>query len=132
MKFKTNIFLTYQASTSTVQSHAVSTWPPPMSEPSSDSRPHTISTAYEKGHIRPPLTVYTFQNPDASEVGPPLVKNNAQETKGGQQNRPPLPVRCSSLERPLSSVGLRNSPSSQQKPCPSPIPLHVTKGKRIF
>lgn len=110
-----------------MQSHAVSTWPPPMSETSNESRPHTISTAYEKGHIRPPLTVYTFQNPDASEIATPLAKSTPE--KG--QTRPPLPVRCSSLERPLSTVGLRNS-SNASKPCPSPIPLHVTKGKNSF
>jgi hypothetical protein len=26
-----------------------------------NERPHTISTAYEKGHQRPALSVYTFQ-----------------------------------------------------------------------
>lgn len=31
-----------------------------------NERPHTISSAYEKGHSRPPLTVYTFQAPEQS------------------------------------------------------------------
>lgn len=126
----------------------MSTWPPPITDPSNDSRPHTISTgdlasiqleleqflntdifpAYEKGHSRPPLTVYTFQSPDATSsenIAIPPPKEKAQ-------NRPPLPVRCSSLERPLSQAGLRNASTSQQKSCPSPIPLHITKGKRGF
>ncbi|KAJ1523831.1 hypothetical protein ONE63_010389 [Megalurothrips usitatus] len=29
-----------------------------------NERPHTISSAYERGHQRPPLTVYTFHAPD--------------------------------------------------------------------
>jgi hypothetical protein len=31
------------------------------------------------------------------------------------------------LERPLSSTGVRNPNAARQ--CPSPIPVHVTKGK---
>lgn len=61
--------LSVQASTATNQTHAVSTWPPHSQDavdtlPPTADRPHTISTTYEKGHQRPPLTVYTFQNPE--------------------------------------------------------------------
>lgn len=109
-----------------MQQQTVSSWPSQLPDTTIDSRPHTISTAYEKGHSRPPLTVYTFQNPDASESRHPIVKNTQE--KG--QTRPPLPVRCSSLERPLSTVGLRNSTNASIT-CPSPIPLHVAKGNKF-
>ncbi|KAJ8962738.1 hypothetical protein NQ318_001136 [Aromia moschata] len=77
-------------------------------------RPHTISSAYEKGHQRPPLTVYTFQAPDQSLSQPasPVTSTNPTDTsantippKGSSAStkslaKPPLPTRCSSLERP--------------------------------
>lgn len=37
--------------------------------------------------------------------------------------------RCSSLERPLSSTGARNSNVQTPRQCPSPLPAHITKGK---
>ncbi|XP_063697814.1 uncharacterized protein LOC134828757 [Culicoides brevitarsis] len=120
--FRSSSTMSLQVSTGEIQSQNVSTWPPQVTELPNDNRPHTISTAYEKGHARPPLTVYTFQNPDSSESRSQLSRNSNE--KG--QTRPPLPIRCSSLERPISTVGLRNSPNTS-KPCPSPIPLHVTK-----
>ncbi|KAB7507699.1 Metastasis suppressor protein 1 [Armadillidium nasatum] len=103
-------------------------------------RPHTISSAYERGKDRPPLTVYTFQPPDgragagspqisSQPVSPvcyeieegnisPLVSHTATISRRSsrtslQQNlssssqeslsnkpKPPIPNRCSSLERP--------------------------------
>ncbi|XP_049309111.1 mucin-4 isoform X22 [Bactrocera dorsalis] len=148
--------LTTQATTATSQSHAVSTWPPhsqdavPVLPPASD-RPHTISTAYEKGHQRPPLTVYTFQNPETILEGSggsgsiPGTPNgtsggagsgantpSTQKSPAGALSRPPLPVkptrvRCSSLERPLSANNNRSTSNLLQRQCPSPIPAHITK-----
>lgn len=78
-------------SQATNQTHAVSTWPPHIQDPvTSLDRPHTISTAYEKGHQRPPLTVYTFQNPDGStnsDKQPPTQKSPTTVA-----TRPPLPI----------------------------------------
>ncbi|XP_039956781.1 uncharacterized protein LOC120772320 isoform X9 [Bactrocera tryoni] len=150
--------LTTQATNATSQSHAVSTWPPhsqdavPVLPPASD-RPHTISTAYEKGHQRPPLTVYTFQNPETILEGSggsgsgsiPGTPNgtsggagsgantpSTQKSPAGALSRPPLPVkptrvRCSSLERPLSANNNRSTNNLLQRQCPSPIPAHITK-----
>ncbi|XP_054090721.1 uncharacterized protein LOC105214473 isoform X13 [Zeugodacus cucurbitae] len=145
--------LTTQASTATSQSHAVSTWPPhsqdavPVLPPAAD-RPHTISTAYEKGHQRPPLTVYTFQNPETILEGSggsgsiPGTPNgtsggagsgantpSTQKSPAGALSRPPLPVRCSSLERPIPANNNRGTNNLLQRQCPSPIPAHITKDK---
>lgn len=77
-------------STTTNQTHAVSTWPPHAQDPvTSLDRPHTISTAYEKGHQRPPLTVYTFQNPDES---PSEKQSSTQKSPANMATRPPLPI----------------------------------------
>ncbi|KRG03975.1 uncharacterized protein Dmoj_GI19809, isoform O [Drosophila mojavensis] len=155
--------LTTQASTATNQTHAVSTWPPHSQDavdtlPPTADRPHTISTTYEKGHQRPPLTVYTFQNPETihessssgsliTAAAPPAgagagaapaggANSGGQTTPAPQKSpaaslsRPPLPVRCSSLERPLSAQSNHRQNSGQnllQRQCPSPIPAHITK-----
>lgn len=80
----------FQASTTTNQTHAVSTWPPHSQDPvTSLDRPHTISTAYEKGHQRPPLTVYTFQNPDGTTT---TEQQPVQKSPANVACRPPLPV----------------------------------------
>lgn len=116
----------FQASTTTNQTHAVSTWPPHSQDSvTSLDRPHTISTAYEKGHQRPPLTVYTFQNPDGTSV----TEQQPQPVQKSSACRPPLPVRCSSLERPLSSAGTRNQALQNMRQSPTPLPAHITKGK---
>ncbi|XP_059616053.1 protein MTSS 2 isoform X5 [Phlebotomus argentipes] len=104
-------FCSSQTSTAS-QSHIMSTWPPNSQDPavSAVDRPHTISSsefsAYERGHQRPALTVYTFQSPEVKAEPP---KTNSI--------RPPLPIRCSSLER---------SSTVKVKP-PSSLPAHVTK-----
>ncbi|XP_049541625.1 polyhomeotic-proximal chromatin protein isoform X7 [Anopheles darlingi] len=116
--------LTSQASTLASQSHAVSTWPPHTQDATSTvDRPHTISSAYEKGHQRPALTVYTFQSPET------IVETSANHPKSPANVacRPPLPVRCSSLERPLSTTSVKNANSNIPRQCPSPIPAHITK-----
>lgn len=63
--------------------HINSTWPPHCQDAVDVSatttptdRPHTISTAYEKGHQRPPLTVYTFQNPETISENSTALNNN--------------------------------------------------------
>ncbi|XP_055859435.1 probable serine/threonine-protein kinase DDB_G0282963 isoform X11 [Episyrphus balteatus] len=120
--------LTSQASTATSQSHAVSTWPPHSQDVPSTDRPHTISSAYEKGHQRPALTVYTFQNPETIMEASATPTPTSQKSPGNVLCRPPLPVRCSSLERPLSANNnARNGTVLLPRQCPSPIPAHVTK-----
>jgi hypothetical protein len=74
----------------TSQSHAVSTWPPPGAQEAvaSADRPHTISSAYERGHQRPALTVYTFQNP-----GETITESTSQKSPATSLScRPPLPI----------------------------------------
>ncbi|XP_033250730.1 protein MTSS 2-like isoform X6 [Drosophila miranda] len=144
-----------QVSNATNQTANVSTWPPHSQDvvdtlPPTADRPHTISTAYEKGHQRPPLTVYTFQNPETiHESGSGNGINNGsvapsngqpssgqttpatQKSPAASLSRPPLPVRCSSLERPLSAQSNHRQGSGSggllQRQCPSPIPAHITK-----
>ncbi|KAH8372734.1 hypothetical protein KR009_004170, partial [Drosophila setifemur] len=138
-----------QISNATNQTANVSTWPPHSQDvvdtlPPTADRPHTISTAYEKGHQRPPLTVYTYQNPETIHESASGLNNESspvnREPASGQtppatqkspavsHSRPPLPVRCSSLERPLSAQSNpRSGCSLLQRQCPSPIPAHITK-----
>lgn len=105
-----------------------------------------MSPAYERGHQRPPLTVYTFQAPEASHSQPasPVSVSNAEGTVNTNKNttvqnssqqptvvaspqksphkpsqnpiyaRPPIPQRCSSLERP--SVPAKTIATSQHRP----------------
>ncbi|EAA44036.3 AGAP005508-PC [Anopheles gambiae str. PEST] len=104
-----------QASTLASQSHAVSTWPPHTQDATSTvDRPHTISSAYEKGHQRPALTVYTFQSPETIA--------ETQKSPANVACRPPLPV------RPLSTTSVKNANPNVPRQCPSPIPAHITKG----
>lgn len=91
-----------QASTATNQSHAISTWPPLGAQETvaNTDRPHTISSAYERGHQRPALTVYTFQNPDQNINEISNSNSNisngsstsAQKSPASVANRPPLPI----------------------------------------
>ncbi|XP_070139513.1 pneumococcal serine-rich repeat protein isoform X8 [Drosophila kikkawai] len=142
---------TTQTSNATNQTANVSTWPPHSQDvvdtlPPTADRPHTISTAYEKGHQRPPLTVYTFQNPETipesgtglnngspanGQPSPGQTTPATQKSPAATLSRPPLPVRCSSLERPLSAQSNHRQGSGSnllQRQCPSPIPAHITKG----
>lgn len=105
---------------------------------------HFLSSAYERGHQRPPLTVYTFQAPEASHAQPasPVSVSNTGGTATNivtsdpnkttavgvaspqksphrpPQNqiyaRPPIPQRCSSLERP--SVPAKTTATTQHRP----------------
>ncbi|XP_053637640.1 uncharacterized protein mim isoform X3 [Cherax quadricarinatus] len=129
--------------------------------PHLSDRPHTISSAYEKGRDRPPLTVYTFQPPEGRS-GPaspqicsqpcspvclelesgcvsPLVgltatisrrssrtslhhnlSSSSQESLAPSgKPKPPVPNRCSSLERPAlpeKKPTIRNQQPQQQQP----------------
>ncbi|ODN05550.1 Metastasis suppressor protein 1 [Orchesella cincta] len=110
-----------------------------------NDRPHTISSGalpaetYEKGHQRPPLTVYTFQppaDPNSHSNSPvtPTVESQSQSTPGNKiyqaaseiygilrgkttDSKPPVPKRGSSLERPGgSNNSSTGTPSSIPKP----------------
>lgn len=70
-------------------------------------RPHTISSAYEKGHQRPALTVYTFQAPDQSLSQPvsPVTATPTTETVSIVSPRSPAPsVRSLQMKPPLPTV----------------------------
>ncbi|KAK9732366.1 IRSp53/MIM homology domain [Popillia japonica] len=134
-------------------------------------RPHTISSAYEKGHQRPPLTVYTFQAPEHSLSQPASPVTPVTETAlpstttnninallpprspgpGGAKSasntlqaaaKPPLPTRCSSLERPPGVIGggggtskpvagsvrvLPPNTDAHKLVKPTSLPPHITK-----
>ncbi|XP_047475041.1 uncharacterized protein LOC125029206 isoform X4 [Penaeus chinensis] len=121
-------------------------------------RPHTISSAYEKGRDRPPLTVYTFQPPEgrSGQVSPqicsqpcspvclelesgcvsPLVGHTATISRRSSRTslhhnlssssqesltatgkpKPPVPNRCSSLERPAVPDKKPSIRTQQQQP----------------
>ncbi|XP_012257077.2 uncharacterized protein PB18E9.04c isoform X1 [Athalia rosae] len=123
-----------------------------------NERPHTISSAYEKGHHqRPALSVYTFQAPEGTGTGSscchsqpasPVSSSSSCSSSNQQQthlqnqqqthvqnqqnrvqlrnNRPPIPSRCSSLERPI--VPAKNDPPGSPRGKPKlPIPAHLAK-----
>jgi hypothetical protein len=110
--------------------------------------------AYEKGHQRPALSVYTFQTPDksssshsqpASPVSASATNNQQHATRLQQRKnssgsvgreRPPIPNRCSSLERPLVPARIDSTEASNQRfgsdtprgKIKLPFPAHLTKG----
>ncbi|XP_046745167.1 protein MTSS 2 isoform X3 [Diprion similis] len=115
-----------------------------------NERPHTISSAYEKGHHqRPALSVYTFQAPEGTGTGTTCchsqpaspVSSSSSCSSSNQQhthlqnqqnrvqmrnNRPPIPSRCSSLERPV--VPAKNEPPGSPRGKPKlPLPAHLAK-----
>lgn len=69
---------------------------------SNGERPHTISTAYEKGHQRPQLQPYTFSPPEST-----FTIHECDQTDEVEVNskKPPVPKRIgqltSGLERPM-------------------------------
>lgn len=85
-------------------------------------RPHTISAGYERSHPRPALSVHTFTSGDIDQRDTHIYA------------RPPLPTRCSSLERPTvpakGNVPNANSTSQHHEfkhNKPSSLPHHLTK-----
>ncbi|XP_015600839.1 MTSS1-like protein isoform X2 [Cephus cinctus] len=109
-----------------------------------NERPHTISSAYEKGHHRPALSVYTFQAPDrdvsgcchsqpaspvsssssCSSSNQQLTRIQLRRNNGG--NKPPIPSRCSSLERPNVPAKTEIPGSLRGKP-KLPLRAHLAK-----
>ncbi|XP_045488187.1 protein MTSS 2 isoform X5 [Pieris rapae] len=77
-------------------------------------RPHTISAGSERIHGRPALSVHTFTPTDTPRDTPIYA-------------RPPLPTRCSSLERPIVPSKSNCMLHSEMKPKPSSLPPHLTK-----
>ncbi|CAL4104802.1 unnamed protein product, partial [Meganyctiphanes norvegica] len=109
----------------TVGGTGTATWPnltdqamhkaaPPITD-----RPHTISTAYEKGRDRPPLTVYTFQPPNA-QSGPsspqicsqPVSPISLDLENGGVS---PLAGHTATISRRSSRTSLINNLSSSSQ-----------------
>ncbi|TRY62188.1 hypothetical protein TCAL_17208 [Tigriopus californicus] len=70
-------------------------------------RPHTISSAYEKGHQRPQLQPYTFQPPCES------INENENETDT-LSRKPPVPQRCVSLDMQQRPVPKGKKPMNPQ------------------
>ncbi|XP_011312796.1 MTSS1-like protein isoform X2 [Fopius arisanus] len=104
-----------------------------------NERPHTISSAYEKGHQRPALSVYTFQAPDAGcchsqpaspvsspSSNPQLARVQMRKNSAGNM-RPPIPSRCSSLERPAVSGGKNDGAAVNRGKPKLPLPAHLMK-----
>lgn len=108
-------------------------------------RPHTISSAYEKEHQRPALSVYTFHAPNrdnntysssqpVSPVSSTLLSCSSlnqqiakkQFLKNNIGNKPPIPNRCSSLERP-NNPNKKDSPGSPRAKAKLPLPAHLAK-----
>lgn len=101
--------------------------------------------AYEKGHQRPALSVYTFQAPDRdgngcchSQPASPVSSSSSCSSSNQQLsrvqlrrnnggNRPPIPSRCSSLERPTIPMKSEAPGSPRGKP-KLPLPAHLAKG----
>ncbi|XP_013168730.1 PREDICTED: uncharacterized protein LOC106118608 isoform X3 [Papilio xuthus] len=82
-------------------------------------RPHTISSG-DRVHPRSTLSVHTFSSEGLGTLS----------RDGGIYARPPLPTRCSSLERPSLPAKSVNANTGQQeiKPIkPSSLPPHLTK-----
>ncbi|XP_044003902.1 protein MTSS 2 isoform X2 [Aphidius gifuensis] len=111
-----------------------------------NERPHTISSTYEKGHQRPALSVYTFQAPDtdcchsqpASPVSSPSSNLQLARVQSHKKSvsgiRPPIPSRCSSLERTITHASSSGSTSSikteghgSRGKAKLPIPVHLAK-----
>ncbi|KYN01321.1 Metastasis suppressor protein 1, partial [Cyphomyrmex costatus] len=99
---------------------------------------------YEKGHQRPALSVYTFQAPDRdgnscchSQPASPVSSSSSCSSSNQQLsrvqlrrnnggNRPPIPNRCSSLERP--TIPVKNEPPGSPRGKPKlPLPAHLAK-----
>ncbi|XP_032684578.1 protein MTSS 2 isoform X2 [Odontomachus brunneus] len=109
-----------------------------------NERPHTISSAYEKGHQRPALSVYTFQAPDRdgsscchSQPASPVSSSSSCSSSNQQLSRiqlrrnnggtrPPIPSRCSSLERPTIPMK-SDAPGSPRGKPKLPLPAHLAK-----
>ena len=82
--------------------------------PGPEDRPHTISTAYEKGglHQRPQLQPYTFSPPESTltiDEHPQEMKLNSMNNGMNGSNsslaqKPPVPQRCGPLQTERPSI----------------------------
>ena len=84
-----------------------------------NDRPHTISTAYEKGHQRPPLQPYTFTPPESTLTipecdteGMPMVDHQRRS----QDLPPPPPPKPPAYARPGSSASNASSDHNNFRP----------------
>ncbi len=68
-----------------------------LSEPNGD-RPHTISSAYEKGHQRPQLQPYTFSPPE-STLTIHECDQEEQSISSSSCKKPPVPKRIGQLSQ---------------------------------
>lgn len=113
-----------------------------------------VISAYERGHQRPSLTVYTFHAPEASLSQPAspvstltgvgassrstspstsLVNNTTLHVSPQTApSRPPIPQRCSSLERPTIPTKANTSKSQSKteagKTILSKVHIHLPSG----
>ena len=93
--------------------------PPPLgAPPGPEDRPHTISSAYEKGHQRPQLQPYTFSPPESTltidEHPHEMVGNMINNITSGNNSKnastssltqkPPIPQRCGPLQTDRPSI----------------------------
>lgn len=69
-----------------------------------NDRPHTISSAYEKGHQRPALTVYTFQAPEQSHSQPVSPVTNAETPTATSPKSPAPSIKSLQAKPPLPTV----------------------------
>ena len=83
---------------------------PKMAQNGGCERPHTISSAYEKGHQRPPLQPYTFSPPESTLTihecgeGGESENNGVEAAVASLHRKPPVPKRIGQLsagERPV-------------------------------
>ena len=109
-----------------------------------NDRPHTISSAYEKGHQRPQLQPYTFQPPENQMDAVRLTiilslfffvfvescrsRINKSftpqvESRSGTLRKPPVPQRCVSLDGSSVSVPM---PTGPKPALPSGKKPHIT------
>ncbi|XP_034237689.1 protein MTSS 1 [Thrips palmi] len=96
-----------------------------------NERPHTISSAYERGHQRPPLTVYTFHAPDnnlshSQPVSPVSGSvsgsgSGSAESSGATAGSPATPVAHSS---PQPIYASRNEVGTG-----SPQPIYASRNE---
>lgn len=108
--------------------HINSTWPPHCQDTvdlsastTPTDRPHTISTAYEKGHQRPPLTVYTFQNPETINESSTTLNNNGNCVNN--QGQMMMTQHSNSSEVTLIGTGANTMSNNQNTLTRPPLPV---------
>jgi len=88
-----------------------------LNEPPMGDRPHTISSAYEKGHQRPQLQPYTFSPPESTLTIPEDVTGEGGAINGSQDSLPPPPPpKPAIFRRPGSSASNASSDVNYRPP----------------